>query len=399
MQRGRCRWCFWSARYRLNRVRHFVHSQLGTVGDQAIASHQQENQQDAGKSARRHRTHDGVLSGVGGIHSGEDTQFADVTTTSRSNFPERLELPRGRTDRTAGVDDESRSTTLRRSYGLGAMRHVLSYIPSPNQNVIQLGASQLRAYGLMLALGVLAATKIATVRWKRRGGAPKVIGEIVVPVVIGGVIGARIYHLFTGYKWSRDGVAAAFEIWRGGLSIWGAVAGGLLALVVLARVKHLDVLALADAIAPGVAIAQAIGRWGNWFNQELFGRPTRLPWALEIDRAHRPRGYARYTTFHPTFLYESLWCLIVFATIIVVERRFAVRRGQAFALYIAMYTFGRAWFEALRIDDASRLFGVRFNLLLSIVLCIASSAWFAWLAREGGYPSSRRASRRALGQP
>ena len=170
------------------------------------------------------------------------------------------------------------------SDGLGAVRLVLSYIPSPGQSVVQLGPLQLRAYGLMLAIGVLAATKIAARRWKHRGGDPKIIGEIVVPVVIGGVIGARLYHLFTGYRWSRDGVAGAFEIWRGGLSIWGAVAGGLLALIVVARIKHLDALALADAIAPGVAIAQAIGRWGNWFNQELFGRPTGLPWALEIDR-------------------------------------------------------------------------------------------------------------------
>lgn len=167
------------------------------------------------------------------------------------------------------------------------MRRVLSYIPSPNQHVVQLGVFRLRAYGLMLALGILAATKIAAARWKRRGGDPRVIGEIVVPVVIGGVIGARIYHLFTGYSGNRDGVVGAFEIWRGGLSIWGVVTGGFLALIVPARVRHLDALALADAMAPGVAIAQAIGRWGNRYNQELFGRPTRLSWALEIDRSAR----------------------------------------------------------------------------------------------------------------
>lgn len=272
---------------------------------------------------------------------------------------------------------------------------MLAYIPSPDQSAIHLGPLQVRAYGLMIAVGVLAATKIAAVRWKSHGGDPKLIGEIAVPLLVGGVIGARIYHLFTGYNWSRDGIDGAFEIWRGGLSIWGAVAGGGIALVIVARIKHLDALALADAIAPGVAIAQAIGRLGNWFNQELFGRPTRLPWALEIDLAHRPRGYTQFALFHPTFLYEALWCLVIFVTITAVERLVVLRRGQAFALYIALYTFGRVWFEALRIDDASRLLGVRFNLLLSAVLCVASTAWFAWLARDANRPFSLRADQRS----
>jgi len=129
-------------------------------------------------------------------------------------------------------------------------------------------------------------------------------------------------------------------------------------------------------------LAQAIGRWGNYFNQELFGRPTKLPWALEIDLAHRPAGYTQYATFHPTFLYESLWCLLVFAIIVGAEKKFRFAGGQAFALYVALYTFGRIWFEALRIDDASRIFGIRFNLLLSIVVCGFGVAWFVWLGRR-----------------
>lgn len=264
------------------------------------------------------------------------------------------------------------------------------FLPSPEHGIIHIGPLPLHAYGLMLALGVLAAAKIAEVRWRRMGGDPKVIPEIAVPVVIAGVVGARLYHLFTGYKWSEGGVVGAFEIWKGGLSIWGAVAGGLIAVVVMARVKHVDVLMLMDAIGPAVAVAQAIGRWGNWFNQELFGRPTRLPWALEIDRAHRPAGYTQYATFHPTFLYESLWCLLVFGTIVWLERRVGLRRGQAFALYVAMYTFGRTWFEALRIDEATRIFGIRFNLLLSAVLCVGSTIWFVWLGRRpaGAPPES-----------
>jgi prolipoprotein diacylglyceryl transferase len=258
----------------------------------------------------------------------------------------------------------------------------VAFIPSPEHGIVHLGPLPLHAYGLMLAIGVLVAAKIADVRWRRMGNDPKVIAEIAVPVVIAGVIGARIYHLFTGYKWSEGGLVGTVEIWKGGLSIWGAVAGGAIAVIVLSRRRHLDTLLLMDCIAPGLVLAQAIGRWGNYFNQELFGRPTRLPWALEIDVAHRPPGFEHYATFHPTFLYESLWCLLIFGTLIVVEKRFPLRRGQVFALYVAMYTFGRIWFEALRIDDASKIFGIRFNLLLSAVLCVVGVVWFVWLGRR-----------------
>ena len=259
----------------------------------------------------------------------------------------------------------------------------LAYIPSPDNGVLHIGPLPLHAYGLMLALGVLAAAKVAEVRWSRRGHDPKVIGQIAIPVVVCGVIGARIYHLFTGYKWSERGLIGTVEIWRGGLSIWGAVAGGLIAVFVVSRRRHLDVLELADVMAPGIVLAQAIGRWGNYFNQELFGRPTTLPWALKIDVAHRPPGYTQYATFHPTFLYESIWCLFVFAFLLWAEKRFHFRRGQTFALYVGMYCFGRIWFEALRIDDATKVFGgIRFNLLLTIALCIFGFVWFVYLGRR-----------------
>ncbi len=258
----------------------------------------------------------------------------------------------------------------------------VAFIPSPKDGIVHLGPLPLHAYGLMLAIGVLVAARVAESRWTRSGRDAKEFNAIVVPVVIAGVVGARVYHLFTGYKWSEGGVVGAFEIWKGGLSIWGAVAGGLIAVLILARRRHMDGLFLMDTIAPGVVLAQAIGRWGNYFNQELFGRPTTLPWGLKIDVAHRPPGFTQYATFHPTFLYESLWCLFVFATLLIVERRFTLKRGQVFALYVAMYTFGRIWFEALRIDDASRIFGIRFNLLLSIVLCIFGTCWFIWLGRR-----------------
>lgn len=264
------------------------------------------------------------------------------------------------------------------------MHDILASIPSPENGTVRIGPVPLHAYGLLIAMGVLAATTIAQRRWARRGHDPKEIADIAVPVVIGGVVGARVYHLFTGYDWSENGIAGTIEIWKGGLSIWGAVAGGLLVLGVVARRRHLDLLALMDAIGPAVAIAQAIGRWGNYFNQELFGRPTTLPWALEIDPAHRPSGYEDFATFHPTFLYESLWLLLVFGTIVLVERRRQLRKGQAFALYVAMYTLGRTGFEALRIDEATRVFGLRFNLLLSAALFLASSAWLIRLGTARG---------------
>ena len=265
---------------------------------------------------------------------------------------------------------------------------MLGYIPSPSHGIVHIGPLQLHAYGLMLAIGVLVAARIADVRWQRTGHNPRVIAEIAVPVVVAGVVGARVYHLFTGYKWSESGILGAFEIWKGGLSIWGAVGGGLIAVVFLARRRHLDALALLDAIGPGVVVAQAIGRWGNYFNQELFGRPTKLPWALEIDKAHQlAAGYVGTAkTFHPTFLYESIWCLLVFAAIVWTERHRGLKKGQAFSLYIAMYCFGRVFFEWLRVDPASKIFGVRFNLLLSAVVCMIGAVAFVRLGRRADPP-------------
>jgi len=266
---------------------------------------------------------------------------------------------------------------------------MVGYIPSPAHGTIGIGPLQLHAYGLMLAIGVLVAARIADLRWRQAGNQnSKAIAELAVPVVVCGVIGARVYHLFTGYKWSEGGIAGAFEIWKGGLSIWDAVGGGLLAVVFLSRRRHLDTLALLDAMGPGVVVAQAIGRWGNWFNQELFGRPSKLPWALEIDPAHRPVGYALTKTFQPTFLYESIWCLVVFATIIWLERNRGLVKGQAFALYVAMYTFGRIFFEWMRVDPASKVFGIRFNLLLSAALCVVGSVWFVRLGRRRDRPDA-----------
>jgi prolipoprotein diacylglyceryl transferase len=256
-------------------------------------------------------------------------------------------------------------------------------IPSPSNGTIDIGPIPLHAYGLLLAIGVLVAARIAEVRWVKRGHDAKDLTDSAVWIVIAGVVGARVYHLFTGYDWDEDGIAGAFKIWEGGLSIWGVLGGGVIAIVILARVKRLDLLALMDCIAPGVLVAQIIGRWGNWFNQELYGRPTDLPWGLEIDPQHRVEPYLDQETFHPTFLYESLYCLLVLPVILWSERRFRFRKGQTTALYLALYTFGRFWFEQLRVDPAEEILGMRFNAWVSALLCVGSVAWFVWLGRRG----------------
>ncbi len=256
-------------------------------------------------------------------------------------------------------------------------RFLFAAIPSPHNGVFHLGPLPLHAYGLMLAMGVVVAVRIAEPRTVRRGFAPGLVGELATKLVIGGVIGARVYHLFTGYKWNKGGILGAFKIWEGGLSIWGAVAGGAITLMFVARKRNLDTVLVCDALGPAVAVAQGIGRWGNYFNQELFGRPSTLPWALKIDLAHRPPGYERFATFHPTFLYESIWCFTIFAVIVALERRDKLGRGQSFTLYIAMYTFERFFMELLRVDDATKIFGgLRFNALLSAVIFFLSTGWF-----------------------
>ncbi len=261
---------------------------------------------------------------------------------------------------------------------------MLASIPSPSNGTIDLGPLPIHAYGLLMAVAVLVAYKIAEVRWVKRGNPASDIAEIAVWVVVVALICSRIYHLFTGYDWDRDGLAGTVKIWEGGLGSWGWLAGGALTVLVLARVKHLDSLSLLDCIAPAVAAAQAIGRWGNWFNQELFGRPTDLPWALEIDPQNRPDDYLADTTFHPTFLYESIYCLVLFGFLLWAERRFRFRKGQTFAAYLALYTFGRFFLELLRIDEGPQtVFGMRINAWVSVLVFVGGAAWFVWLGRRG----------------
>jgi prolipoprotein diacylglyceryl transferase len=237
-------------------------------------------------------------------------------------------------------------------------------------------------YGLILAVGVLVAVYVAEHRWRRRGYPKDGIYDISFWVVIWGVIGARLYHVITDYQRFEDDPWRAFQIWRGGLSIWGAVLGGAIAVIVITRRRHLPTLVVMDCMAPGIVLAQAIGRWGNYFNQELFGKPSTLPWALKIAAPHRPADYLQYKTFQPTFLYESLACLAIVGILLLVEQRARLKLGQTFALYVVLYTFARFWFENMRIDPAHEIAGMRVNAWVSVFVFMFGVAWFVWLGRH-----------------
>ena len=249
---------------------------------------------------------------------------------------------------------------------------IAASIPSPDQGVWFLGPLPLRAYALLIVLGIVVAVWWGGRRYVARGGEPGVITDIAIWAVPFGIIGGRLYHVITDWQIyfgeGGKGLAGALRIWDGGLGIWGAVALGAVGAWIGARRAGVLLPPVGDAIAPGIAAAQAIGRWGNWFNQELFGAPTDVPWGLEIDLANRPMGYEQYATFHPTFLYESLWLVGVAVVLVWADRRFQMGHGRVFALYVLLYTSGRVWIEALRIDDANLVLGLRLNVWTSILV-------------------------------
>ena len=253
-------------------------------------------------------------------------------------------------------------------------------IPSPPDNVIGIGQLQLRAYGLAIAVGVVVAVWVAQRRWAARGGDPADISSLATWSVIAGLVAARAYHVLTDYHRFQGRWLQAFAGWEGGLGIPGGLLVGVITGVVLARRRGLPAAQLLDVVAPAIPLAQAIGRLGNWFNQELFGRPTDLPWGLRIDAEYRPDGYEQFATFHPTFLYEALWNLALVGFLVLYERRRpAARPGTLFALYVGGYGLGRLWVEALRIDDATRLAGVRVNIWVSLLAVAASAVALAVL--------------------
>jgi prolipoprotein diacylglyceryl transferase len=260
-------------------------------------------------------------------------------------------------------------------------------IPSPSQAVWHLGPVPIRGYALSIILGIVAAIWIGEKRWVARGGRPGEVMDVSVWAVPFGVVGGRIYHVITDndlYFGPGGHPIEALYIWRGGLGVWGAIVFGAVGVVIGAKLRGIKLLPMMDALAPGVLVAQAIGRWGNWFNQELFGKPTDLPWALQIDPANRPPGYEDYETFHPAFLYECVWNLGAFFVVIWLDRRFRLGHGRVLALYVMSYTLGRAWIEMLRIDTVqmNNVLGLRLNVWTSIVLFVAATIYFVWAGRH-----------------
>jgi prolipoprotein diacylglyceryl transferase len=258
---------------------------------------------------------------------------------------------------------------------------VLGYIPSPSSGTFSLGPLTLHMYGVMLLLGIAACIWLTGRRWVRWGGDWDLVFRMALWGVIAGVVGARAYHDLT--SWSQDpaihqhwwGFAA---VWDGGLGIWGAIPAGVAAGAIVVRRSGNSIRLMMDAVAPGLLLAQGIGRWGNYWNQELYGKPTSLPWGLKIDPAHRVNGYANFSTFQPTFLYEFIWDVLGVGVLLWIDRRFKLRRPALFALYVAWYTTFRTYEEILRIDPSHYLGGERINFWVSLGIWVLSVGFFVW---------------------
>jgi len=269
---------------------------------------------------------------------------------------------------------------------------LVASIPSPSSGSIHLGPLKLNAYGLMIALGVIVAVRIAGRRAEIRGlGSTDDFSSIAMWAVPAGVIGGRLYHVVTDYELFRGHWIDVVKIWQGGLGIWGGVALGVAVGLWRARVLQLNVLGLLSCAVPGIAVAQAIGRWGNWWNQELFGRPTTLPWGLRVsDAVTEKAGFVVGTLFHPTFLYESLGCLLLALLLIRFESRIAPRPGRLLAWYAMGYTAMRFFIEGLRIDPAHHAGGLRLNQWVSIAVFVVAAIFLLIDARRS--PNTSAAS-------
>lgn len=255
---------------------------------------------------------------------------------------------------------------------------LLASIPSPSSNAIELGPLKLNAYGLMIALGVILAVRIAGRGLERRGaGTVDDFSAVAMWAVPAGVVGARLYHVVTDWERFSGNVGDIVKVWQGGLGIWGGIALGVPVGMWSAHRRGLNVATVVTVAVPGIAAAQAVGRWGNWFNQELFGKPTDLPWAVRISESKTvAAGFAPGTTFHPTFLYESMWCALLCLVLLYVNKRGLLRPGRVFWLYSAGYTAMRFFIEGLRIDRAHEAGGLRLNQWVSIVVFAASLVLF-----------------------
>jgi len=252
-------------------------------------------------------------------------------------------------------------------------------IPSPSTGVIYLGPLPLRAYSLFIILGIFVAIWLGNKRWIAKGGKPGQVSDVALFAVPFGIIGGRIYHVATDwekYFGSGQNWIDALKIWNGGLGIWGAILFGGVGAWIGCKYYKIYLPPFADAIAPGIIFAQAIGRLGNYFNQELFGKPTDLAWGLEIAEKFRPQGFESFTTFHPTFLYEIIWNVLIGFGLIYLDRKYKIGHGRLFALYVSLYSLGRLFIENLRIDEARLILGFRFNVFTSLVVIVGGLIYF-----------------------
>jgi prolipoprotein diacylglyceryl transferase len=275
---------------------------------------------------------------------------------------------------------------------------VLASIPSPSSNGFHLGPFFFHAYGLAYVVAVTAAVVICSRRWEARGGSRELVQEVALWGFPAGIIGGRLYFVATSWNLVPKTWWGPFAIWKGGLGIWGGIAGGALVGIWVLRRRGANVAEFMDDAAPAILVAQAIGRIGNYFNQELFGGPTNLPWGLRIDAINRPAGYLQYTTFQPTFLYEMIWNLALAGFLVWLGRHRKIRPPGLFALYVAGYSAFRIFEETLRIDPAHYYLGLRLNFYVASLMTIVGLVWFVRTQRAGrtdaagSPPAARRSS-------
>ena len=271
-------------------------------------------------------------------------------------------------------------------------------IPSPTTGVWNLGPIPIRGYALCILAGIVVALWVTQRRLEDRGGTPGQALDVAAWAVPFGILGGRLYHLITSpqaYFGEGGHPLNALKVWEGGLGIWGAVALGALGAWIGCRRRGVRFLDFVDAAAPGVLVAQAIGRWGNYFNNEIHGSETTLPWGLKVYDWDQQAGHAVLDAagnpvvagiFHPTFLYEAIYCLLLALGLVLLDRRTVLRRGQVFALYVAGYPVGRLFIELMRTDDANRILGLRVNVWVSILVFLLGAALFVLFRRRSGEP-------------
>ena len=257
------------------------------------------------------------------------------------------------------------------------------YIPSPPVNGFHLGPAYIHFYGLMYVIGITLAILITQRRWKAVGGDPGLVGDVALWAVPAGIVGGRIYFDLTTPKYIPHHWYGVLAVWDGGLGIWGGIA--LAAVVGSWRVHRsgASVRLFMNAVAPALLVAQAVGRVGNYFNQELFGGPTTLPWALHIAPAFRPAGYTQFQTFHPTFLYEFIFDLVWAAVLVWLGHHRNIKPPGLFALYVAGYSAFRIFEESLRVDPSEHFLGLRLNMYVASVLTVVGVVWFIYSQRRG----------------